>query len=834
MTLCGIVLGLSHRDGYSDKDVRRLLAIERLPLDELVAFDGCIEEEVTRQGGEQVATIELRGVRAKDQWIACRGRLLLRIPELAGEGQAQAASLNYADRVRGWAEWNRPRNFQNPGSNDRVGFLARRDIFLVGRIKSPRVLEVLRGDCGTGWKRAAFAVRARIRSSLASLADRGFHREAPILASLLIGDYSALDRPTREAFQNAGTYHVLVVSGLHVGWIAWLLVRLLRILRVSEGASRFLVAGGLIAYAAVVGFQASITRSVWMFLLFLCGQALFRNSNPTNSLMAAACLLLVMRPDWLVDIGFQFSFISVLSVFLMGLPLIERTLLPVLGPLRHAGEPERLSFEPGWWQRRGRRWRTQAEVFAEACADRGTARVERFLLATFRKAASGLFYLAATAFISVSVQIWLGPMLAFYFNRLSWISPAANLLIVPLSSFTLAAGALGTLLALIFNPPLAFGIATWSCLLLLRASEWISELPGAWQRCPTPAGYLVACGLFMIFVWRLFEWRALWISCSVITTLLVTLGYASFPPGMLSGRDVWPTVETTGRSPVVRPPDPASGESLRLTFLDVGQGDSVVIQFPNSAVWVLDAGGVRELPEQEEGGASFDIGEAVVSRYLWSMGIRRLERLVLSHPHQDHAGGMPALMKNFTVGRIDYGEPGPDATLSRLLASARANKVPFRRLVAGETQSQGEVRLEWLNPPQDGTERSINNNSLVVRLVYRRFSALLTGDLEKEGESEVVSRAPDLSSTLLKVAHHGSRSATLLPFLSRTQPRWAVLSAGRNNPFGHPSKEVLLRLIHQGALPLLTLDQGAITLETDGERYVLSTYVSGVLARGVF
>ena len=139
---------------------------------------------------------------------------------------------------------------------------------------------------------------------------------------------------------------------------------------------------------------------------------------------------------------------------------------------------------------------------------------------------------------------------------------------------------------------------------------------------------------------------------------------------------------------------------------------------------------------------------------------------------------------------------------------------------------------EWLNPPPDGTQRSINNNSLVVRLVYRNFSALLTGDLEKEGESELVVRTPVLSSTLLKVAHHGSRSATLLPFLNRTQPRWAILSVVGSIPFGHPSREVLLRLIHQGILPLLTLDQGAITLETDGSRYVLSSYVSGVVDRG--
>ena len=144
----------------------------------------------------------------------------------------------------------------------------------------------------------------------------------------------------------------------------------------------------------------------------------------------------------------------------------------------------------------------------------------------------------------------------------------------------------------------------------------------------------------------------------------------------------------------------------------------------------------------------------------------------------------------------------------------------------------GPVKVEVLNPVVDGTRRSINDNSVVVRLTYGRFSALLTGDLEITGETEVSLRARELEARLLKVAHHGSKSATRDSFLDRVRPRWAVISAGRNNPFGHPAREVLIRLVRHGARPLLTSDQGAITFRTDGARYTLSTFVSGVLEQG--
>jgi competence protein ComEC len=164
------------------------------------------------------------------------------------------------------------------------------------------------------------------------------------------------------------------------------------------------------------------------------------------------------------------------------------------------------------------------------------------------------------------------------------------------------------------------------------------------------------------------------------------------------------------------------------------------------------------------------------------------------------------------------------------IASDKAIKVNCRQ--AGMEEIIGPVTVRTIHPPADAMPGSTNESSLVMHFSYNHCSALLTGDLEKTGEAAVLSLPSNLRSDLLKVAHHGSRHGTSNDLLARTHSRWAIVSAGRNNPFGHPSPEALSRLLHNGVQPLLTLREGAITFETDGDRYAIKTYISGLLERG--
>ncbi len=827
--LTGGLMALAHRDGIPDTDVRRRVERREFPLGEPVPFDGCVVDEGIRRGDEISATVAFLSFRRGERRLECRGGGTLRI---ATPARATAAGvpglLGRGDRIRAWAVWQKPRNYENPGSADRAGALARRGIAVTGKVKSVRLLERIPGGCADPWTRMAGTAGAHVRRSFERLRAQGKDQQSAILASLVVGDYSGLGNATREVFQNTGTYHVLVVSGLHVAWLAAVLLQLCRFVRIPERVRYPLAAVLILFYTCVVGFQASITRCLWMFLLYLAGRSLFRRADPVNILLAAALLLLAARPVWLMDTGFQLSFLAVMAIALTALPAVRRYLNPVWDPLAHAGR-ERLFLRPGRWHRLGRRLRTECEMLVEAIAERRPPRLARLLLWGCRGTGRAGFAVTAMILTTLSVQLWMEPLLAMNFNRIGWIAPLANLVIVPLSSAVLAAGIAAALAA---HVPVAAGallaLAGQGASLLLACAAWFASFGAGWQRCPTPGAGWVLAGILLLCLWGLCGWRRSWIPCAYVAALLACLSCNARSPAerlfqecreAFGGGEegVW----TRGAPP------------LRLTFLDVGEGDAVVIAFPDRRVWLLDAGGLALNPSREEDAYAFDIGEAVVSRYLWHEWTPRLDRVILSHADQDHAGGLRAVLRNFPVSEFRHAQHDPDAALRRILRIAGDRKVPEGLLFAGMEDSVGPVSVRVLHPPADAVFRSSNETSVVLRLACGRFAALLTGDLEKAGEAALLARTEEMSGPLLKVAHHGSRFATSEALLGRVRPRWAVVSVGRNNPFRHPAREVMDRLRRHGVRPLLTMDEGAITFETDGRRYRIRSHVRGILETGM-
>jgi competence protein ComEC len=227
-------------------------------------------------------------------------------------------------------------------------------------------------------------------------------------------------------------------------------------------------------------------------------------------------------------------------------------------------------------------------------------------------------------------------------------------------------------------------------------------------------------------------------------------------------------------------------------------------------------GGVKEVASATSG---FDVGEEVVSPYLWSRRIRRLDVLVLSHAHSDHMGGMPAVMQNFRPREL-WIATDPDSEAYRsLLQEAATLGVRVRHLRAGDKAQWAGAELEVLAPERSYTNRGepSNDDSLVMRLAYGRSSVLLEGDAEAVSEQAMLARglAP---VTLLKVGHHGSRTSTTADFLNALNPKDAVISVGRNNHFGHPRPEIIARIADEGARLFRTDEFGLTTflLDRDG------------------
>jgi competence protein ComEC len=825
--VCGFLVAITDRDRFPDSDLRSAIPRNIFPLNEPVYFEGCVITDSETWGTDTVFRISLERFRRGTVMIPGRGKGILRIA-LAAEASSRepAPRLTRGDRITGWASWRRPHNYENPGSADRAGMLSRRGIHITGRSKSFQLIEIDPGGCSSPWTRLTNALRTAARGSLEQVSDKVDRQAAAILASIIIGDYSNLADSTREVFQNTGTFHVLVVSGLHVAWITALLLYFLTLVRLPERTRYFLAAFAILTYACVVGFQASISRCLWVYMLYLAGRWLFRRSDPLNVLSGAALILLATNPNWLFETGFQLSFLSVTAIVLTAAPVIEKYLKPMVEPLRHAGDRQRLFLQPGAAFHRGRSLRVRYEMAVEAIADRFSPGFDRPLLWAGRGLAWTMLAAGSMAVLSASVQIWIEPLLAHHYNRMSHIAPLANIAIVPFASLTLITGIFGSLA----TPVLGTGLlqcAGFIASKLLSVAAAISSLPGAWQRCPTPAAVWILSGITLLFIWGFFRLRRFWIPSGCVIAMLACLSYGSSPGLLFKNFDL--NEYLTERQ--FWPPGAAI---LSMTFLDVGQGDSIIMRFPDSRVWVMDAGGIQFPFSEQDDTFSFDIGEAVVSRYLWHQWLTRLDRLVLSHTDLDHAGGMPAVINNFRVKRIDYPQTGTDAAImDELLTLALKKKTAAHPTGAGIVEQPGAIVVRVLNPPPDNRLRSPNDNSLVLLLTYGRFSTLLAGDLEKAGEAEVLSQYGDLHSRLLKAAHHGSRSATSEAFLERTRPRWAVISSGRNNRHGHPSPEVMGRLHRHEVRAFITAEEGAVTFKTDGTRYLIRSHVNGLLEQGM-
>ncbi len=251
-------------------------------------------------------------------------------------------------------------------------------------------------------------------------------------------------------------------------------------------------------------------------------------------------------------------------------------------------------------------------------------------------------------------------------------------------------------------------------------------------------------------------------------------------------------------------------QTLTVTFLNVGEGDCIIIHSPFGRTLLID-GGSRE----------DEVGREVIIPALYREGIGRLDGIIATHPHDDHISGLDEVVEQVPAGMLlDSGQAHPTASYAGLLEEAKKRNLPLFRARPGQVFNLGGgVRVEVLhpNPPfLQNTEDDLNNNSVTLQLTFGEVSFLLPGDLQKEGEETLLADYPNVSSTVLKVAHHGSLDSTSQEFLEAVRPKWAVISVGQENPFAHPHPQALARLKATGARVFRTDIMGTIVMRTDG------------------
>jgi len=275
------------------------------------------------------------------------------------------------------------------------------------------------------------------------------------------------------------------------------------------------------------------------------------------------------------------------------------------------------------------------------------------------------------------------------------------------------------------------------------------------------------------------------------------------------------------------PSDTRPGQ-LEMTTIDVGQGDSILMVFPGGQRLLVDGGGLLAFGHQPR--SNLDIGEDVVAPYLWDRGFRKVDAIALSHAHEDHIGGLPALVADFRPRELWTGATPESATWRVVREEAGRLGVRIMPMTAPHLFPFGGAEIEVLAPLSDYVPSTTpkNNDSLVLRVRYGRHSFLLSGDVERQEEWRMLAENELQHDDVLKVAHHGSRTSTTEEFLSAVAPSYAVISAGFENSYGHPHRDIIERLARHGVVALRTDQQGLITIRSDGRRLDVETH-SGFL-----
>jgi competence protein ComEC len=743
----------------------------------------------------ETEVIELNEVKFT-QPVGIRATVFAReMEEDTEEGEAPLLPhFAYGDRIHLTAKLRLPRNFRNPGAFDYEGYLRSHGISTLASVKADEI-EVQRGTSGS---RLGFW-RSRMRQSiLEHIRKRGLwtREDAALFASMIVGDDSLLLRDVREEFQQTGVYHLLVVSGMNVALLAFAVFWMARRLRLPDWAASLLTIVLSVFYAYIAGMGVPIVRAVLMLSLFLIARLLYRDRSALNATGFAALVVLVFSPTALFDAGFQLTFLALLAITGISLPILERTSAPYRQALRHLDSTSYdLVTEPKLAQ-----FRLDLRLVAGRVAQIVNVRIfgRRNLGATLSRtvvtgliaAAIALYELVVVSAITQAVLVL--PMRA-YFHRAAILGLPANVLVLPLAGVMLNAGVAAIALSYISLPlaRLVGMVATAALHWTLACLRSLAHLHIAQWRMSDPAPFLLlvaAIGILLALV-TVRKRRAM--AFAGVASLLLSSAIVA----------IHHSAPRTERG------------KLEITAIDVGQGDSLLVVSPEGRTMLIDGGGSIG-PVRSE----FDFGEDVVAPYLWSRGIDRLDVIALTHAHGDHIGGLPRIIEDFHPGELWVGINPEDAGLQRLYETASANHVAITSHVAGDTLDWGGTRIRVLSPPPDWQPKPKhqNDDSMALLVRYGDTSALLAGDLPKNMERFVATESP--GADLLKVAHHGSATSTTPELLAAVHPRFAVISAGYQNSFGHPRQVVLQRLQSSGVRTYRTDLFGGVTFLLDGKQ----------------
>lgn len=563
------------------------------------------------------------------------------------------------------------------------------------------------------------------------LTDAMGEKNGAILSAILLSEKREMDAEIKELYQKSGIGHILAISGLHISFIGLSVYHLFR-----RMGSPYIVAGAgasvlLFLYVLMIGFSVSVMRAAIMLLIRIGADVTGRVYDMATALFFAGAVTVLLQPLYLIDAGFLMSYGAIFGILIV-LPAMEK-----LFPCKS-------------------------------------------------KIIKGMY-------ASVAINLMLFPVLLYFYFEFPTYSVFLNMLVIPMMSWVLGAGLIGSLfLGLV--PPIGRLLVT-GCKVLLELFEWMSRLtgrlPGARIVFGQPAWwqiilyYLILCSI-VFFVLRckkrekLCRVRKIVLLLCVFTPVLFSMGHG------MDGK-------------------------ISVTVIDVGQGDGIFVRGPENGTYLID-GGSSDVEK---------VGKYRLEPFLKSQGIGHLDYVLISHGDSDHYSGVEEMLTRQNLG-VDIENlvlPATyqsDEALIKLARLAKKNDISVLMIEPGMKLQEGEFQMTCIQPEENFSGEIGNASSMVLDLQFNKFRMLCTGDVEEKGEELLLEKVDGEVYPILKVAHHGSKNSTKEELLKVIRPGIALISAGKDNRYGHPHKETLKRLKKWGTTIYSTVDSGALTLKSDG------------------
>ncbi|NOX81069.1 MAG: DNA internalization-related competence protein ComEC/Rec2 [Deltaproteobacteria bacterium] len=680
-------------------------------------------------------------------------------------------TIRPGDRLLVIAVINRTYNYQTPGAFDYRLYLAERDIFVTGRIPEPADIMVFREPENPWFRRLRF-LPERLRQHITAFLDSHLEPEAAgLYRALLVGSRSGISAKTLAHFKATGCMHLLAISGIHMALLGLMIT--LSLTWLMKRSTTLLLHIHVPTVATLLALPP------------LVGYALIAGMNtPVIRALLMAVLFL-----FAVALRRQRSLVHIVAAAALILLLCKpQALFSVSFQLSFAAVlaitlvyPRLLAILDG----------------GETTAAKETPRrnkLYRYVLAAFM--------------VSVAATLGALPFLLYYFNRFSTIGPVINLLVEPLLCFwALPIGLLAT--PLIFFAPGTAAILFRVGALGITAADKVtllgSRLPFASCRTITPTSMEIILYYAILCLWLAAHKKK---GATLILLAPALVLVVSFTHGL------WL---------------PHSGRTTTVSFLDVGQGSSTLMQLPGGKTVLLDGGSTTS--------ENFDIGERVIAPFLWKKRLWHLTDLVISHPHSDHYNGMGFILRHFRPARLWINGDRDEAwTYRKILRTAARQGVkiivprPGQRLASaaatklvclGMTRTDAHNRSGPAIPPPGV---SVNDQSLVLRLSAGAYAFLFPGDISKTAEKKLLDQHRELRADILLAPHHGSKTSGSRAFISAVNPKIIIVSAGHRGRGRYPDPAHLKRWRRENRIVLETAKVGTVTCITDGKKLEVKTW----------